>query len=56
MIPTHHKAESILQVDFPDPSIALEELLHVPLSGVRAQAADEDTTTTHPYLLKQESH
>lgn len=46
-----HKPKSILQVDFPDPSISLEKLLHISLSGVWAQAADEDTTTTHFYLL-----
>lgn len=44
---THHKAKPILQVDFPDASVSLEEFLHVPLPGVWAQVADEDTTTTH---------
>lgn len=51
---THHKAKPILQVDFPDPSVSFEELLHVPLPGVWAQVADEDATTTHCYLTRVE--
>lgn len=44
---THHKTKPILQVNFPYASVSLEEFLHVPLSGVWAQVANEDTTTTH---------
>lgn len=53
---THHKAKSVLQVDFPDASVSLEKLLHVPLPGVWAQVANEDTTAAHCYLLKQKQH
>lgn len=31
---THHKAKSILQVDFTDAPVTLKELLHISLSGV----------------------
>lgn len=49
---THHKAKAILQVDLTDASVSLKELLHISLSGVWAQVADEDTTAAHSYLPK----
>ena len=52
---THHKAKSILQIDFPDPSVSFEELLHISLSGVRAQAADKDATSTHCHLGRRKN-
>ena len=53
---TYHKPESVLQVDLPDPSVALEELLHVPLPGMRAEAADEHTTAAHGALTAGREH
>lgn len=50
---TNHKAESILQVDFPYPTISLEKLLHVSLPGMWAQTANEDTTATHIVTCKK---
>lgn len=44
---THHKPETILQVDLSDAPVTLEELFHVPLPGMRAQAADKHTTSAH---------
>ena len=52
---TYHKSESIFQVDLPDPSVSFEELLHVPLPGMRAEAADEHTTPAHVALTGGET-
>ena len=44
---THHKAEAFLEVDISDAAVSFEEPLHILLPGRRAQAADENTTSTH---------
>lgn len=44
---THHEAKASLEVDVSDAAVSFEEPLHVLLSGRRAQATDENTTSTH---------
>lgn len=44
---SYHEAETSLQVNVPDATVAFEEPLHILLPGRRAQPADENTTTAH---------
>lgn len=44
---THHKAKAFLEIDVSDAAVALEEPLHILLSGCGAQPADENTTPAH---------
>lgn len=48
---THHKAETLLEVDVSDAAVPFEEPLHILLPGRGAQTTDENTTSTHVCLL-----
>ena len=53
---TDHKAESSLEVDVTDATVAFEEFLHVPLPCGRVQTADEDTRATATHLSTEQGN
>lgn len=44
---TYHKAKSILQMDFSDATVSLEELLNIPFTSTGAQVSNKDAAATH---------